>query len=211
VTTPTLVSQRLYFGLPALRLRDATGRVLMRVIGMPAHRATVNLQAFSEDFQLSTNASRELIEKMIQSGLLERLSPTGIDYGITAKFREYAQARIVEALPRERAQLLLTHVAEMAAQFNRKEARNKYEIETIAVFGSYMSLDSGLSELSIGITGRRRAPAERAVVGRATVQTEGTQQIRGMFQELSGYLRVHFFQQLSEAPRPFSVIFKAEN
>jgi hypothetical protein len=211
VTTPTLVSKRLYFGLPALQLRDATGRVLTRVMGVPANRATVNLNAVAEDFQLSPNATRDLVEQMVQSGLLERLTPTGMEFAITDKFRGYAQARIIEPLPRERAQLLLGHVTDLATQFNRREARNKYEIETIAVYGGYMSLEPSIGELSIGITGRRRAPAERPVKGRATAQTEGTQQIRAMFQEVSGYLRISFFQQLSEIPRPFSVIFKAEN
>ena len=38
----TLVTQRLYFGIDALSLRAATGRVLSRVVGLPPERARVS-------------------------------------------------------------------------------------------------------------------------------------------------------------------------
>ena len=72
---PTLVTERLYFGVDAFRLRDATERVLLRVVGMPHDRATVALDQLQHDFRLSPSQSRAMAEAMVQGGLLERLSP----------------------------------------------------------------------------------------------------------------------------------------
>ncbi len=208
--TRTLMANRLYFGLDPLRLRDATDRVLSRVVGIPPERATVGLDALAQDFLLGTAASRAVVDEMVRGGLLERLSPTGMEYGITEKFRSLATARVIQPLPRRDAQMLLSHVADIAGRFNRTAADNKYEIATIAVFGSYMSLDEDVPDLSIGITGRRRPPAPQPASGRATRPTDGTDQIRALFEQQSAYLRVSFFQHLQEMPRPFSVVFRDE-
>ncbi|HEX9302313.1 MAG TPA: hypothetical protein VF959_08195 [Casimicrobiaceae bacterium] len=206
----TLVTKRLYFGLDALQLRDATGRVLSRVHGLPPHRATVRLDALEQDFRVTPSASRALADEMVESGLLHRLGPDGYEYGITDKFRQYALARIVEPLPRTRAKMLLDHIADLAGHFNRTATQNKYEIEAIAVFGGYMSLDAGLSELTIGVTGRRRVPARRPSDGRATRFIDGHERIRELFETQSQYVQVSFFRHLQDAPRPFSVIFKSD-
>lgn len=206
--TPTLVANRLYYGVEALRLRDAADRVLARVVGIPPDRATVDLQAMAQDFRLGTAASRAVVDEMVRSGVLERLSPNGMDYGITERFRALATAHVIQPMPRRNAQALLAHVADAAGHFNRTAAANKYEIAALAVFGSYMSLDEDLPEVSLGITGRRRPPAPFPASGRATRPTEGTEQIRMLFEAQSSFIRVGFFQQLEEVPRPFSVIFK---
>ena len=208
--TPTLVANRLYFGLEALRLRESTDRVMARVVGVPAERATVGLEAIAQDFRLGTAASRAVVEEMVKGGLLERLTPTGMEYGITEKFRVLAKARLIQPLPRRDAQMLIAHIADAASHFNRTTLVNKYEIAAIAVFGSYMSLDQDLPDVSIGVTGRRRPPVPLPASGRATRPTEGTDAIRALFEQQSSYLRVSFFQQLQEMPRPFSVVFKDE-
>ncbi len=204
----TLVATRLYFGVDALQLRDATGRVLNRVNGLPSDRATVRLDALVEDFRVSAAASRALVDQMVRNGLLQRLDRSGIEYGITDRFRQYAEARIVDPLPRARAQFVLTHIGELAERFNRTAANNRYEIDEVAVFGSYMSLEPNLSELTVGVTGRRRMPRERPSSGRETMPTEGHDRIRALFESQSDFLRVGFYQKLQDVPRPFSVIFK---
>jgi hypothetical protein len=206
----TLVTKRLYFGVDAIRLREATGRILLRVVGLPPERATVSLDTLVHDFGLLASAGRAMAEQMVRSGLLERLSPTGTEFGITDKFRQYAQARIVEPLPRTRAQLLVTQVAQLADDFNRTATRNKYELEAVAVYGDYMSLDPWLEGLSIGVTGRRRAPSERPAMGRATKPVEGHEQIRAILEKPSSFVHVGFFHHVQDIPRPFSVIYKAE-
>jgi hypothetical protein len=206
----TLVTKRLYFGVDALRLRDAAERVLLRVQGLPPERARVNLDALEQDFGWSPGASAAMVQQLIHSGMLQRLGPHAREFQVTDKFWRCARARIVEPLPRDKAQMILAHLGELAARFNRVENRNKYEIESLAAFGAYMSTDDDLSDLPIGVTGRRRPPPARALFGRATVPTEGTDQIRVLLEAASSFVSVSFVRQLTELPRPFSVFFKAE-
>lgn len=207
LNAPKLVTRRRYFGVEAQHLRESAGRVLSRVQGVPVDRATVSLPTLMQEFGMSTALSRTMVDEMIEGGLLERLSPHGIEYAITGRFRQYAQAKIVEPLPRANAQLLLTHLADVAEHFNRNDVRNKYEIEALAVFGSYMSREYELSELLLGVTGRRRSLDDRQVAGRAMTPVEGTAQIRAMLVEQSPYVQVDFFHRRQDIPRPFSIVF----
>jgi hypothetical protein len=149
-----------------------------------------------------------MVDEMLQYGLLERQNPSASEYVITDKFRLYAQARIVDPLPRSRAQLLLGHMGDLAEHFNRTASRNKYEIEALAIYGAYMSREPELPELSIGVAGRRRAHVAAPVVGRATATVSGHEQIRKMLEELSSFVQVKFFRHLEDVPRPFSVFFR---
>jgi len=205
-----LVTRHLYFGVDPLRLQIAAGRVLMRIHGRPPDRATVGLDTLAQDFRLDARESRAMVEQMLQAGLLERPRPDAAEFGLTEKFRKYAAARIVEPLPRTRAQLLLSHMADLAAHFNRTASGNKYEIEALAVHGAYMSREPELPELAVGVTGRRRAPGARSVVGRATAPAGGPEQIRDLFENLSSFVQIRFFHRLHDVPRPFTVIFKDE-
>ena len=205
----TLVARHLYFGMNPLHLRDAANRVLSRVPEDTSMSSAVNIDAIVEDFRLTPSASKAIVEEMVQTGILTKLTHTGAHFGITTRFREIARARIIEPLERAQAQMLLTHCSELAEQFNRTALRNKYEIEAIAVFGSYMSRNQGLAELELAITGRRRTPGQKNLIGRATTPTEGTDRIRALFEKQSGFIEVHFFKRLSDVPRPFSVIYKS--
>ncbi len=203
-----LVTRHLYFGIDAMRLRDAAGRVLMRVHGQPPERATVSLDTLARDFQMSARESLAMVDQMVQSGLLERRRADSDQYAVTEKFRQYAQARIVEPLPRVRAQLLVSHMADLAQHFNQTASRNKYEIEELAVYGDYMTREPDLAELSLAVTGRRRVPDTRPVFGRATLPTGGHEQIRELFEGLSSFVHVKFMRRLNDVPRPFSVFFR---
>ena len=203
-----LVTRHLYFGIDAMRLRDAAGRVVMRVHGQPPERATVSLDTLARDFQMGTRESLAVVEQMVKSGLLERRRTDSDQYAITEKFRAYAQARVVEPLARARAQLLVSHMADLAQHFNRTASRNKYEIEELAVHGEFMSREPDLAQLSIAVTGRRRAPDTRPVFGRATTPTGGHDQMRALFEGLSSFVYVKFVPRLQDVPRPFSVFFR---
>ncbi len=205
----TLVSRKLYFGLDAQRVREASARVLARVEAQAAEPPVVKLDALVEDFRVSAAASRSLVDEMLRRGLLERHDPRGGAYEVTEKFRRYAEAEIVEPLPRARAKLLLAHVADLCWQFNRTALDNKYEIDALVVFGSYMSLEPELEDITVGITGRRRVPPQNPTAGRATQPLQGTEQIRALIEGQSRYLHAHFFAHLDDVPRPFSVLFKS--
>jgi hypothetical protein len=210
--TMTLVARHLYFGMDPLQLRDAANRILSRVPGDTSVSASVKLDALIEDFHLTPAASKAIIAEMVQSGVLTQLPPSGGQaYGITARFREIARARIIEPLERSQAQLLLSHCAEVADKFNRSAGRNKYEIEALAVYGHYMTRNKAIAELELGVTGRRRrADHIKTFIGRATTPTEGTSEIRALFEKQSGFIDVRFFKKLEAVPRPFSVIYKGE-
>src|SRR5439155_26285023 len=115
----TLVTQRLYFGMDALSLRAATGRVLSRVVGLPPERARVSARSLRQDFGVDTvQGNALLVEQLVAEGLLEPPAALQVDYGLTERFVEYASARVVEPLPRERARQLLANACELAARVN---------------------------------------------------------------------------------------------
>jgi hypothetical protein len=207
----TLVARHLYFGLDALKLRDAANRVLERVPEEPAAHAKVRLGALVEDLRLSAEASQTVVAQMVADGILEPVARASDEFAITDRFRAIARARIIEPLPRGDAQMLLQHCAELAARFNRTAARNRYEIETIVAYGAWMSRQVDLGELAIGITGRHRAPVQRPLIGRATAQTEGTDEIRALFERQSSFLVVKLYKRTTDIPRPFSVVFRADD
>ena len=205
----TLVTKKLYFGVDAQRMRDASSRVLARLRSETPGRAVIRLDALVEDFRVSAAASRPMIDEMLRHGLLEQQDTRGNAYAITDKFRRYANAEIIEPLPRARAKMLLTHIADLAWQFNRSAHDNKYEIEALVVFGDYMSLGAELEEVTIGITGRRRPPPRNPAAGRATHAVHGREEIRALFEGQSRYLRAQFFSHLDNVPKPFNVLFKS--
>ncbi|MCC7039896.1 MAG: hypothetical protein IT516_06260 [Burkholderiales bacterium] len=208
--TITLVARHLYFGLDPLRLRDAANRLLGRLPDSRPRATPIPFDALVEELAIDRNRSHAIVAEMVESGVLTKLSPTGAHFGITTRFREIARARIIEPLDRGQAQLLLTHCAEVAEKFNRAATRNKYEIAAIAVYGSYMSRHQGLASLELGVTGRKRAPGQRRFIGRSTAQTQGTADIRALFERLSGFIEVEFFKSTVDIPRPFSVIFRSD-
>lgn len=205
----TLVTSKLYFGVEALQMREATLRVLSRLEASSPDQPVVKVDALLEDFRVSAAASRPMIDEMLRHGLLQRVSERGGEYTVTEKFRRYADARVVDPLPRSRAKMLLSHIADLAWHFNRTAVDNKYEIDALAAFGSFMSLEPELEELTVAVTGRRRPPAERPSAGRATAALQGHEQIRALIENQSSYLRTRFFHQQDEIPRPFSVVFKS--
>ena len=205
----TLVTQRLYFGMDALSLRAATGRVLSRVVGLPPERARISARSLRQDFGVDTVQGNALVGQFVADGLLEPPGELQADYGITERFVEYASARVVEPLPRERAKQLLAHACELAARVNGEWTRNPLEIEALAPFGCYMSRDRKLAELPLGIVVRPRARRPRW--GRLQTKNDGAREIRAEFRELSSFIHVRMVNDTRRLPRPFSVAFHADS
>jgi hypothetical protein len=207
----TLVTQRLYFGMNALDLRTASARVLSRVVGLPPERARVSARSLRQDFGVDTVQGNALVEQLVAEGLLEPPAALQAEYGLTERFVEYASARVVEPLPRERARQLLANACELAARVNGEWTRNPLEIEAVAPFGCYMSRDRQLAELPLGIVVRTRPAALRARWGRVQTKSDGAREIRAEFREISSFIHVRMVNDTRRLPRPFAVAFHADS
>jgi hypothetical protein len=204
----TLVTHRRYFGLDAVSLRAATGRVLSRVVGLPRDRARITDSQLRVDFGVDTIDARVLVEGMVEGGLLQPRAEQR-DYRITERFYEFAAARIVEPLPRPRAKQLVGQADDLARRVNAEWTRNPLVVEAVAPFGAYMSRDPYLDELPLGLVVGNRPASQRArwrTIGKA----EGVQEIRDAFGGLSSFVRLRLVTGLVDLPRPFAVSFQAE-
>lgn len=204
----TLVTQRLYFGMDALNLRAATSRVLGRVAGLPPERLRVSARSLCHDFAVDTVEGQALLDALIAEGLLEPGTERRDNYRLTERFVEFATARVVEPLPRQKAKELLARACELAARINAEWSRNPLEIEVVAPFGSYMSRDATLAELPLAIVVQQRLSPRRARWGRIASKAEGAHEIRSAFRGLSSFIRVLLVSDRRSVPRPFSVVFE---
>jgi hypothetical protein len=203
----TLVTGRQYFGMDALRLRAAASRVLARVVGLPPEQAMVSARNLRRDFHLDTVVGKELVHGFVAEGLLEPRSERPDGYRLTERFMEFARARVVEPLQRDRARELGARASDLAQRINLEWTRNPLEIDAIAAFGCYMSREAKLVELPLAIVVRPRSAARRARWGRAVSKSEGARTIRVAFRELSSFVRVHMVSDRSQLPRPFALVF----
>jgi len=207
----TLITHRLYFGMDAMKLRTASAQVISRVVGLSPERARVSARSLRQDFGVDTVQGKELVEQFVTEGLLEPPRELQVDYGLTERFLEFASARVVDPLPRERAKQLLAHACELAARVNGDWARNPLEIEAIAPFGCYMSRDRQLAELPLGIVVRTRPAARRARWGRIQTKGDGAREIRAQFRDLSSFIHVRMVSDTRRLPRPFAFAFHADS
>ena len=207
----TLITHRLYFGMDAMNLRSASARVLSRVVGLPPERARVSARSLRQDFGVDTVQGNALVEQFVAEGLLDPPRELQVDYGLSERFLEFASARVVEPLTRERAKQLLANACELAARVNDEWTRNPLEIEAIAPFGCYMSRDKRLAELPLGIVVRTRPAAGRARWGRIQTKNDGAHEIRAEFRELSSFIHVRMVKDTRRLPRPFAFAFHADS
>jgi hypothetical protein len=205
----TLITERLYFGVDALRLRTAAGRVFARVAGLPPERASVSARALRQDFGVDTVAGRVLVDELVAEGMLHPRSSQQGEYRPTERFLELASARVVEPLPRTRAKVLVAKAADLAARINAEWTRNPVEIEALAPFGTYMSLEVYLDELPLGVVVRSRSSPRRLGWRSRMTKADGIDEIRAAFRDLSSFVRVGIVNDLRLLPRPFAVVYQA--
>ncbi len=204
----TLVTQRLYFGVDPLKLREAGARVLARVAGLAAERAKVSTIEIQRDFDLDTVEGQSTVDAMVAQGLLTPRESSLGQYRLTERFHEYANARIVEPLSRRRARQLVGGARELASHINAEWTRNPLMVAAIAPFGCYISQDPSLDQLPIGVVVRTR-PSTRRARWRMLSKAEGAREIRGAFTDLSSFVVVRLVTQVRELPPPFAVVFRA--
>jgi hypothetical protein len=204
----TLVTQRLYFGMSALDLRSASERVLARIAGLPHESAHVSGRSLCRDFGMNTIEGDALVEGFVNKGMIEPRTEQRDCYRLTERFLEFAAARVVEPLPRQRAKELLAKAGELATRINAEWTRNPLEIQLIAPFGHYFKREAQLASLELGIVVQSRAPWRRARWGRLKTVSEGAREIRGAMRELSSFIQVQMVNDKARLPRPFTVVFQ---
>ncbi len=206
----TLVSDRRYFGLDALALRAAAARVAARIAGLPPERARGRGAFLRQDFGVDTVEGRVLLDDLCAVGVLQKPDGPTSDFLVTPRVLEYANARIVEPLPRAKAKVLVVRACELAERVNREWARNPLEIAAVAPHGAYMSRDARLDELPIALVVRAR-PSTRRSRFQQLSKADGAQGLRDAFGELSSFVRVRLVTALEAVPRPFSVAWQADD
>jgi hypothetical protein len=144
---------------------------------------------------------------MVADGLFQQPDERQGDFALTERFLEFATARVVEPLPRERARQLLGKVCLLATQINAEWKSNPLEIVALAPFGSYISPDKLLAELPLGIVVRPRSPSRKARWTRTVSRRDGARQIRAAVRELSTFFHIRMVSDPKLLPQPFAVVF----
>lgn len=208
-TMRTLVTRRLYFGLDPLKLREASGRVLARVVGLPPERANVSATDLRRDFGLDTQLGDSLVEQMLADGLLAPRDGSGDQYRLTPRFAEVASARVVEPLGRSRARLLVGRACDLARTINAQWSRNPLVVQAIVPHGTYLSREPWLDALPLGVVVGAR-PASRRARFRMQQKLDGARDIRAALRDLSSFVDVKMATSVRHIPRPYAVVFQAD-
>jgi hypothetical protein len=202
-----LVADQRCFGLDALAFRTGAARVLARLGAPTSTQAGIDIRGIGEDFQLDAAASWTLVRALLAGGLLQ---PDGTGrYFPTVRFREYAGAYVVAPLSRARAKRLIDRAIELATRINATWTQNLYQIQELAVAGSFMSRSDPLPELSLWLVLEKR-PETRALRSKASPGADhAMQQIVAAMRALSSFAIVHVVRDRSEVSRPFILVFEA--
>jgi hypothetical protein len=174
----------------------------------PPGRAVVKLDALVEDFRISAAASRSMIDEMPRRGArAARRARRRIR--VTEKFRALRAGRDHRGCRGAGAKMLLTHVADLAWQFNRTARENKRDRRA----RGFRQLHEPRARTRGSYRRDHRSPEppplQHPTAGRATHPLQGREQIRELIEGQSRYLRAYFFHDLDDVPRPFSVLFKS--
>lgn len=205
----TLVTKRLYFGIDPVRLREASGRVLARIHGLEPSRASISAEELRRDFGLDTVDGRTALEAMVADGLLRPRTSVPSEYRITGRFFEYANARVVEPLPRPRARALVARACSLAREINDGWPRNPVEVAALAPFGVYLTREPHLDELPLGVVLRMR-PVSRRARFRMLPKADGVREVRSAFEALSSFARIRLATDVEQLPQPCAIVFHAE-
>ena len=202
-----LIADQPYFGLEAKVLRGGAARTLARLSSLPAGKAWIDLRSLGEDFHLDAGTTATLLTAMLSSGLLY---PDGAGrYHPTRQFREYALATVVAPLARERAKGLIDRACKLAARVNTEWTHLPFQIEMMAVSGSYMTRRDQLSDLLLSVALHRRTVSRATPSGIAPSKDQASRQIVDTLQALSSFIVVRIVADQTKVQRPFSVVFHA--
>lgn len=203
-----LIADQRYFGLAARPFRAGAQRMQARIVAQGPGNARIDLDSLGMDFLLEPAPSLGLLRAMLTGGLLV---PDGTGwYRPTPRFAEWARAPLVAPLSRARARMLIDAVRESAAQVNAQWSRNPFEIRMVAVSGSYMSRSAVLPELSLWLILRPRPPQQGRGWRPQVTKGAGLRQILAAVSDVSSFLVVRIVAHRRVVPRPFAVVFQAD-
>jgi hypothetical protein len=206
--SPRLVADREYFGLEAEALRAGAERTLARLSKQSPEDQRIDVHTLSADFLTDAAGAAVLLSTFLAGGLLH---PNGTGaYLPTRHFRQCALARVVAPMTRERAKSVIDRACQLADQINKEWTRNPFRIKTIVVSGGYMTRRKELSELSLSLGLSRRQEARTASSLTAEQRDEAGRQIVHAMGKLSSFITVRIVSERHAVPRPFSVVFQAE-
>jgi len=131
------------------------------------------------------------------------LTPSG------RRFLEYANARVVEPLPRARARALVARACDLAREINAGWSRNPLEVAALAPFGVYLSREPHLDELPLGVVLRMR-PTSRRARFRMQPKADGVREVRAAFEALSSFARIRLATAIEQLPQPCAIVFQTE-
>lgn len=202
-----LIADQHYLGLDAKTLRGGAARTLARLSAHPAGHAWIDLRNLGDDFHLDAGASAALLSAMLAGGLLY---PVGAGrYHPTRQFREYALATVVAPLPRDRAKALIDRACKLAARINVEWKHLPFQIEMMAVSGSYMTRRDQLVDLVLSLALHRRAVSRSADSRIPPSKDDASRQIVDALQALSSFIVVRIVADQTKVQRPFSLVFEA--
>ncbi|HET7096336.1 MAG TPA: hypothetical protein VFJ68_03040 [Casimicrobiaceae bacterium] len=201
-----LIADQLYLGLDAKLLRGGAARTLARLSSHPVGHAWIDLRNLGEDFHLEAGATSALLSAMLAGGLLY---PDGAGrYHPTRAFREYALATVVAPLPRDRAKGLIDRACKIASRVNTEWVHIPFQIDMMAVSGSYMTRRDQLSDLVLSLALHRRAVSRAANAPVPPSKDEASRQVVEALQALSSFIVVRIVADQTKVQRPFSVVFQ---
>jgi len=202
-----LISDQQYFGLEAGVLRSGAKRTLARVTDR-ASEASIDVRSLGADFHLDGPASTALLSEFLAGGMLY---PDGTgSYRPTRLLREYALASVVAPLARERAKALVERACALAADINVEWDEVPFQIETLAVSGSYMTRRELLPELSLSLILCPRAESRKPLPRSMLSREAGLHRAIEAMRALSSFIVVRIAVDRSGIQRPFSVAFQID-
>ena len=201
-----LIADQQYFGLEAAAFRAGAERALARLSRQPPERARIDARSLGDEFRLDAAASAALLSALLAGGLLY---PDGSgQYRPTRLFREYALALVVAPLSRERAKMLIDRACVLIADINADWDKLPFQIELMAVSGSYMTRREQLAELSLSLVLCPRPESRKPRSGPMLAKEGGLRQVLDAIRALSSFIAVRVVVDRNAVQRPFSVAFE---
>ena len=202
------MADRQYFGLDAKTFHDGAERTLARISAPAPEPPRIDVHSLGQDFRLDAAASWTLLRALLASGLLLSDGPGA--YRPAPRFQEYARADLVVPLSRASAREILETVRQLAERINANWARNRYLIRMVLISGSYMSRSRRVPELSLWLVLRRRHDGRTHRWNAPLGKGDSARQIVATVNALSPLIVVRAVADRQAVPRPFSVVFDAD-